>query len=284
MKSALLWLWAGALAAQTGFTLRESEPGSLEIRENGRPVLVYRAAPQWKPGVPERYRRGCYVHPLWTPGGVILTDDFPADHYHHRGMAWMWPEVFWRGQQYDMWVPGELQNRFVRWLERSAGRQRARLRVENGWFLGSEQALRETVAIDVSPAVGPSRTLAVELRFTPLREPVTVRGVTPDKKGYGGFVLRFAPRTATWVRGPGEHDAPDSNLRPLPWAELEGVFAGKRAGARITIDPANPGYPNGWCLRHYGFLGVNFPGLTGYAMEPGKPLTLRYRVTVFDGE
>ena len=59
---------------------------------------------------------------------------------------------------------------------------------------------------------------------------------------------------------------------------------GRLAGARITIDSANPGYPNGWCLRNYGFLGVNFPGLDYYTLAPGTPLVMRFRVTLLAGE
>ncbi|MBI3697848.1 MAG: PmoA family protein, partial [Acidobacteria bacterium] len=61
----------------------------------------------------------------------------------------------------------------------------------------------------------------------------------------------------------------------------EGTFQGRRAGARIDVDPANPAAPNGWCLRRYGFLGVSFPALETYTLEHGRPLVLKYRVTVF---
>ncbi len=49
---------------------------------------------------------------------------------------------------------------------------------------------------------------------------------------------------------------------------------------------ANPGYPNnGWLLRHgFGFLNVSYPGLTPCTLEPGKPLVLKYRVTLGGGE
>jgi hypothetical protein len=56
-------------------------------------VFVYNYGMQLKPGVPEDRRRACYLHPVWTPGGTIVTDDFPADHYHHRGIFWAWPRV-----------------------------------------------------------------------------------------------------------------------------------------------------------------------------------------------
>jgi hypothetical protein len=75
----------------------------------------------------------------------------------------------------------------------------------------------------------------------------------------------------------------DSNMAPHAWAELEALFEGRRAGARITIHRANPGFLNGWCLRYYGFLGVNFPGLATHDMAPGQPLVMKHRVTLYAG-
>ena len=61
--------------------------------------------------------------------------------------------------------------------------------------------------------------------------------------------------------------------------------ASSPAGARIDDSPSNPGYPaNGWLLRHgFGFLNPYFPGSNAYTIQPGKPLKLRYTVTVFAG-
>ena len=76
------------------------------------------------------------------------------------------------------------------------------------------------------------------------------------------------PRTACW--------------RKHRWAEVAGVFQGKPAWGRIDDQQGNPGYPgNGWLLRHgFGFLNVSYPGLTPHTLEPGKPLVLKYRVTL----
>jgi hypothetical protein len=67
---------------------------------------------------------------------------------------------------------------------------------------------------------------------------------------------------------------------------MEATYNGKRAVLRITSDPANPQAPHQWCLRKYGFIGAAFPGrsdaVQSYTIEPGKPLVLRFRVTVAD--
>ena len=102
-------------------------------------------------------------------------------------------------------------------------------------------------------------------------------------RGCGGLSLGFAPRAETAIRTDGGIEAQDSNMALHAWAELEALFEGRRAGARITIDRANPGFPDGWCLRHYGFLGVNYPGLATYTLAPARPLVMKYRVTLYAG-
>ena len=76
-------------------------------------------------------------------------------------------------------------------------------------------------------------------------------------------------------------EAADTNMVPHGWAREDGLFEGGRAGLRIDIDPGNPAYPNGWCLRHYGFLDVNLPGNDTYLLTPGQPLVMKYTVTAF---
>lgn len=163
----------------------------------------------------------------------------------------------------------------------SCSTRRARLGVENGWYTGERRVLKESVEIVGSPAAADRRDLDLTPVFEALERPLELRGEPSQKKGDGGLSFRFAPREGTVVRTEAGQEKADSNMAPHPWAELEGVFAGRRAGARVTIDPSHPGYPNGWCLRHYGFLGVNYPGLEALTLAPGQPLTLKYRVTVY---
>ena len=231
--------------------------------------------------VPERYLRSSYLHPLYAPGGAVVTDDFPKDHYHHRGLSWMWPVVRAEGKEYDPWACGPgMQTRFVRWLGIEASAVSARLAVENGWFVGDRKVVAETVEMVAHPTVANRRGLDITLTLEAVEGPVEIAGTPDAKKGYGGLSFRFAPREGTVLTTDKGKEARDTDLVPHPWAELTGTYKGRRAAARIDIDPSHPAYPNGWCLRHYGFLGVNYPGLEPITLERGKPVTLKYRVTL----
>ena len=272
-------LWV--VGAQSPFAFREAGAGRLELTENGKPVFVYNHGMMLPSGVPENRRRSSYLHPVYTPNGTVVTDDFPRDHYHHRGLFWTWPVVVVDGEKYDLWAIRGIHQKFVRWTAREAGPDQARLGVENGWFAGERKVVKETVEVVARPARGNARRLDLALTFEAVGRAVEIAGEPAQQKGYGGLSLRFGPRQETRIRTDAGLEAKDTNMAPHPWAELEGVFQGRRAGARIDIDPSNPDFPSGWCLRNYGFLGVNFPGLKPYRLEPGRPLVLRYWVTVF---
>lgn len=285
----LLWLVLAValpLASQQNFVWKDLGDGRLELRESGKPALVYNYGPQLKPGAPENRRRCCYIFPVYTPAGVSPLDDFPSDHWHHRGLFWAWPIVQVGGNQYDLWMQFTARHRSVKTPAATAGGGQARLDAENFWEADGKDIVHENLRLTVLPAKGNSREMEVVLTWEAIHDPVTLEGSPEKGKSYGGFSARFAPREGTILRADGEVLAKDEDRNPRKWAELEGVYGGKRAVLRITPDEKNTGTPYQWCLRSYGFVGASFPGRSDqvdrYTLEPGKPITLGFRVRVSD--
>lgn len=289
--SASSWLLGSRLnAADSGFQFREAGKTGLELSDDGKPVFVYNFGMVLAPGFPKTMQRSCYLHPVYAPNGVVLTDDFNPDHPHHRGISWMWPEVVVDGKKGDIWTVKGFQQRFVAWKAREADDSHAKLVVENGWFDGDRKFVDEEVEIVAKKAADDGRTLDFTIRLTAIDDPVQIAGTPEGKKGFGGFCFRFAPRdggkVATTIRTDRGIQKKDAVLARHPWAEISGTFKGKAAGARVEDNPDNPGFPkNGWLMRHgFGFLNVSYPGLQPITLEPGKPLVLKYRVVLFAGE
>lgn len=273
------------LWCQGPFRFRDVNADSVELSEAGKPVYVYIHGMVLANGAPEARRRSGYLHPVYAPDGTVVTDDFPRDHFHHRGIFWGWPILRVGGQRYNSWLVEEnLKVRFVRWLARDARTRSALLSVENGWFAGDKRLVKENVEITAHPARFLRREIDLKITFEALDAPVELEGEPAQKKGYGGFSVRFGPRQETVITTDKGVEARDTDMVPHSWAQLEGDFNGRRAGLRIDIDPANRDYPNGWCLRKYGFLGVNFPGRKTFTLEPGVPVVMKYRVTVYAAE
>ncbi|NQT84914.1 PmoA family protein [bacterium] len=266
------------------FRFEKAEGKYLHLLEGEKPVLTYNYGMLLGKGVPEDRRRSSYIHPVYGLDGEVLSDDFPADHLHHRGLCWVWPRVIVGGKEYDLWSLQGVEQKFERWLGEKAGRGFAAFGVANGWYVGEKKIVKETVRVRVFPAGEKGRAIDVKLTLEAAEEPVTISGRSPVK-GYGGFSFRFAPRKETVLTSPAGREVADSNLKRFPWVDLSAKFGGKDffSGVAIFDDSRNPGFPNGWTLRDYGFLGVAWPGLKLYILKPGEPLTIRYRVWIHRG-
>jgi len=280
------WCAAGE-GAKTIFRFEESEGKSLALFDGEKPVLVYNFGIMLKEGVPEKFRRSSYVHPIYGLDGEVLTDDFPRDHYHHRGLFWAWVRVEADGKTYDPWAVGGLPTKFEKWLGRQTGTAAAGFGVQNGWYAGERKVVNEQVRFHVGHADDVGRAIDVDLTFEATDKPVRIGGELPLKKGYGGFGLRYAPHTKpavmTMKDGAGSSDV--IGLRSA-WADYSARFnkASATAGMAILADPRNPGFPNSWLLREYGYIGPTWPGVDTFTLEPGIPLRLRYRVWVHRGD
>jgi hypothetical protein len=62
-------------------------------------------------GVEALTARGGYLHPLVTPGGVAVTDDYPEDHAHHHGIWTAWARARFNGREVDFWNVQSKQGR-----------------------------------------------------------------------------------------------------------------------------------------------------------------------------
>jgi len=281
----VLNLAAGSLiAAESGFRFTDVNDKSLGLWEGRRPVLVYNHGVIASTNAPADRARSSYVHPIYGLDGEVLTDDFPKDHYHHRGLFWSWPHVKIREQDTDLWMLKGIRHQFERWLGREASPTIASLGVQNGWFIGDRKVVDESVWLRVSPATAEGQAIDVGLTWTPLNAALTLRGA--EGKSYGGLTLRFAPRAGeTFITTPNGLSKEDLPITHLPWADLSAQFAGAKApsGATIFIAPDHPNYPPEWLTRHYGALCVGWPGVKEQTFPPDKPIHVRYRVWIHRG-
>lgn len=268
----------------SSFTFRSVDRRSLGLWEKDRPVLVYNHGVISHDGLREDRSRSSYVHPLYGIEGESLTDDFPADHQHHRGLFWAWPHIHVGGKEYDLWLVKGIRQEFGRWLARDTGPSGALLGIENSWMADGRKLLTERVWLDVHPATRDSRIVDVTLVLEPGPEPVTLDGA--PGKSYGGLNLRFAPRHDLVITTPKGNGPDDLLMTKLPWADFTAKFAAapQATGAAILVAPEHPNFPPTWMTRHYGILSVGWPGVTPQTLEPGRPTTLRYRVWIHRGQ
>ena len=285
---------AGLIGALTGmslvnasaapFRVADLNTNSIGVWEGKDPVLVYNHGVLLAPGVPADRARSSYIHPLYGLDGEVLTDDFPRDHYHHRGVFWAWPHVKVGEKEYDLWLLKGIRHQFEKWIARDAKETQAVLHLRNAWMTGDRKVMEEEVRIAVHPAEGDSRAIDLAFTWTPVADDITLLGA--EEKSYGGLTIRYAPRTNTVITTPLGNDSKDLPMTRLVWADFTGKFTGQTepGGAAIFVPPNHPDYPPMWLTRHYGALCLGWPGVTSTTFPKGKPFKCEYRLWVHRGQ
>jgi len=272
-----------AEATKAGFRFADVSDKSLGLWEGDKPVFVYNHGVISKAGVPEDRARSSYVHPLYGLDGEVLTDDFPKDHYHHRGLFWAWPHVKIGDKECSLWDLKGIRHQFERWIEKEASAKGAVLAVENGWYVGAEKVVQERIWLRVHPATVDERAIDVDCEWVPLKAAMTLTGA--EGKSYGGLTLRFAPGTNTAITIPSGLTKADLPMTNLPWADLTRLFDAekKTSGAAIFVHPSHPDFPPQWLTRHYGVLCLGWPGVKPATFQVGEVIRCRYRVWIHRG-
>ncbi len=284
---ALLFPLASNIRAGEPFRFVPNSDRSLQLLEGDQPILVYNHGTiEPPPGVPADRARSTYIHPLYGLDGEVLTDDFPVDHYHPRGLFWAWPHVTVGDQHVDLWAINGAHQRFENWLDRQTTDDTATLAVHNGWYIGDRKIVDEVVRLTIHRQEPDHQSRAINLQFTwtPIDQPLSLAGA--EGKSYGGLTLRFAPGTDTAITTPDGRNPEDLYETRLPWADLSRnwVSSGNRSGAAIFVPPSHPDYPPTWLTRHYGVLCLGWPGVKPATFPAGQPIQAGYRIWIHRGQ
>jgi hypothetical protein len=266
--------------------------GPWEIVEGDRPVLRYNyqivpVPDEVKPRIAsgnEKYAvpRSDYIHPLYGLHGEVLTDDWTADHPHHRGIYWAWPEVDWQGKRGDLHALQEVFARPTGKIESAQGADFAEIEAENEWHFGDGPAIvREMAVLRAWRQTDVGRAIDLEFRFVALGADVQV--ARRDRSHYGGLNIRLSPvvdqKIVTFT------DPPEAALR-VAWAHRSGTPRGGRWPTALTIlqSPGNPDYPGDWVqYPNLSWIQPTFPASgTRYTLRKERPLVLRYRLWIHD--
>jgi methane monooxygenase PmoA-like len=231
----------------------------------------------------ESYERGDYISPMFGPSGEEITDDYPADHPHHRGVWWSWPVTRWRDQVADIWAvvgvharPGDKNPRLA------GGPVMAVIEAENLWkWEDTDAIVRENVLIRAFRASESGRYVDVEVCLTGLVEGVAIGG--RPERGYGGFAIRARPGEEQRIV---RHTDPENSKPRRAWIDYSAVFPGGNGPTGITLleHPGNPDYPSE--LQEYSSLNCvmsAFPGAREVALPKDETVMLKYRIWIHSG-
>lgn len=265
--------------------------GGLLFTENGDSILFYQKEPENLDG---KYERCNYIHPLWGIDGAVLTEDFPADHLHHRGIFWAWHQIRIDGQRIgDGWEIKDFEQEVVdvEYISKKGGI--AVLITSVNWKsdLWKKQGakvpyMREKTTISIHPKTGNYRKIDFEISLLAMAEKLSIGG-SEDVKGYSGFSVRMKlPEDVRFIGPKGEIEAQNEAVQSAGYVKISGSVGknNKKGGIVIVDNSQNPGYPQPWILRARNSMqNAAWPGNTTIPVSTQKPLVLKYSLLIYSG-
>lgn len=285
-----LFLFA-ILTSNAQISMKKTDDGIL-ITENNQAVFQYNTVHKSMKG---DYTRTNYIHPLYSLKGKVLTEDFPSDHPHQRGIFWAWHQV-WIGDKRigDPWDISHFEQSIeeVEFMKQVNGT--AIVRTEVNWLSdlwkkdGRELPyLKERTSITIWPKVGQYRKIDFEIRLLALENDLRLGG-SENEAGYGGFSVRMILPDDVTFSGPAGVVKPDQNaVHSLGFVNVSGSFEPEnKAGGIVIVDHAgNPGYPQSWILRDKNSMqNAAWPGNETVTISTTEPLILKYTLLVYSGK
>jgi hypothetical protein len=284
-----------ATATQNGdqvkFAVRETPP-KFEAKDS----FTYQGATRkdTPAGLDPKFLRGGYLHPLTTPSGKVVTDDYPKNHLHHHGIWMAWTKAVVDGRETDFWNMGQGKGKvdFVSMEKSWSGAVEAGVIAKNKYT-----DLTSGSPVDVLGDTWTVKTYAVgdAYRMIDLEsDQVTLDGKTLELPiyHYGGIGIRGLEAwngkgdAATFLNSEGETDRIKANGQPARWVRMTGkVEGGGVAGIAVLCHPDNFRAPQPARI-HPNEPFISYAPQTNGAMaiKPGETYKSRYRFIISDGE
>jgi Methane oxygenase PmoA len=271
-----------------------SEANGLVVKIGGKVAFHYRsqsAAP--RADVPSQFVRAGYLHPVFTPGGVLVTDDYPADHKHHHGIWTAWTSTEYEGRKPDFWNMGKKQARKDHvalgptFSGAAAGGFSAKL---SSTDLGAQPAkvvLSEDWEVTAYRLPGnKARHFVFDLTWTDAvvgNAPLVLPEYRYGGLGVRGSVAWVDKANVAFLTSEGK-DRIAGDGTGARWLHMGGNVEGKPVGLAVLDHPQNFRHPQPLRIHPDDPYFSVAPSKAGkFAIEPGKPYVSRYRFVIADG-
>ena len=216
---------------QINLTVKE---GGFLFMEGNDSICFFQKSPKDLAG---QFSRCNYIHPLYGIDNSRLTEDFPSDHLHHRGVFWAWHQVLIDNQPVsDGWELKSFEQKVVDIefiQQKRIGYLHTTVEWKSPlWKNGSEAYLLENTSITMYPKKNNYRRIDFEIKLKALVEGLSIGG-SDDEKGYSGFSVRLKlPANVTFSGKSGPVEPINTAVSAGNFIKMNGSFLenGKKGG------------------------------------------------------
>lgn len=294
---------------EKGISIQLFEDAVAFISEDNQPVLHYRSGGggQNLGGLDERFRRGGYLHPVYTPAGQVVTGHYHPDRPHQLGIWSGWSRTVFEGRNPEFWYPVS---------ERGAIEVFSLDKIWRGPVHGgihTQHHFIDKTADEPSPVLSEMWAVQVynvqeiygrALHIFDLdaeQQNITQNPFTFNEHVYGGISFRgndawLGEENTRLLTSEGKTRVDGAPIRDVwshveahqsraKWAYISGVTNDERPGIVILVHPENLNFPEPIFMNLREPFFAFSPSVMGdITLEPGESLRFRYRYVVMDGE
>ncbi len=272
--------------------IRQMDDRTIAFYAHDNEVLRFWIRPGELPdGVDSVYKRAGYIHPVRTPYGVIVTQDYAEVHPHHHGIWAAWTDVEIGERKSDFWNVGKglgtvefdslndswegiiqsgLRSKH-RYVDLSSGVQISVLAEE--WTVRVYNISNDYHVFDVA-------IIQSAITSQPMILPVYRYGGL----GFRGHEDWEGEDKAFFITSEGRGRTDGYGTRGR-WCHIGGYTGGKLAGISIFDHPGNFRHPQPMHIHatrtFFNFAPVH---LGEMRIEAGSPYRMQYRFVIYDGE
>lgn len=280
---------------ETAVTL-EMGPRDLLVRHGGDPLFTYYHGHVLPPeGVDPAYVRSGYIGNLMSPGGKLITEDFPSDHYHHKGIWFPWTNTQFEGRDIDFWNLGKKKGRvqFAGFEALETGAVYGRF-VSRHEFVdvtqpeGGKVALDETWDVRIYAAGGREKRYQL-FDVTSEQSCASDSPLHLRKYRYGGMAFRGAKewKKDNYVLLTSEGKTKENgHTTRARWCAHSGSVDGQWTTVVVLCSPANERFPEPMRIWTKGGAFFNYTPIQHEAWDfkPGEKHRFSYRFYVHEGK
>lgn len=258
------------------------------LYENGNPVYFYQKEPKTPDG---KAFFNNYLHPLFSIDGDTITEEFPSDHPHHRGIFWAWHQIYLNNKSIgDDWVRESISQEVVE-IKTKINKNSSELNLSVIWksslYENSKPFVQEHSSIIVHQMENGIRKIDFEIDLRAIIPGVSIGG-SNDEKGYGGFCIRIKqPKALCFTAEKGPVMADINQIIAGPWMDFSSPSGkhGEIEGITILCHPTTPNYPAPWIIRstERSMQNIVFPGREKIELSVDKSTILHYRLILHKG-
>lgn len=282
---------------KTGITYKFHENTVTFQKEKGTVLSYYYRSNHPPRELGPVYKRAGYIHPLFSPDGVPLTNHLdPKLHSHHYGIWAAWTHTEFQGRTPDFWniQDGSARIEHVDSLQKIwQGPVYGGLKAKNHYVDLSSSApviaLNEewiTRIYNTSP-IGEREYNILDLKLTHTTN--TAQPLKLPEYRYGGLAFRGHqqwdnPKNISVLTSKG-YTRENGNATRARWVHIGGTVNGKQVGVAILGHPDNFRAPQPVRIHPETPYVVFAPMQLGdMAIKPGSPYVMRYRFVTYDGK